>query len=779
MRNPVLALLLCAGIAFGQSPIAKKTAGLNPLPGLLPLYEDTKAGKLWMEISRWNTDILYYPSLPAGLGSNDVGLDRGQLGTERVVHFERHRPKVLLVQPNDHYRASADSAAERRSVQDSFAQSVLWGFEIAAEDGDRVLVDATAFFLRDAHGVIRTLARSRQGTYRLEPSRSAFYQPRTRNFPKNTEVEVILTFATDQPNGEYVRTVAPNPEAITLREHHSFVELPGPGYQPREFNPNSGYSPSATHVDYSTPLGETITKRYIARHRPPVAGKPIVYYLDPGAPEPIRSALLEGARWWSQAYDAAGFPGGFHVELLPDGADPMDVRYNMIQWVHRSTRGWSYGGSVSDPRTGEILKGHVTLGSLRVRQDYLIAESLLAPYENGKPVPKDMEQMALARLRQLATHEVGHTLGLAHNYIASAASRASVMDYPHPLVELGANGAVSLTNAYATGIGEWDKVAIRWGYANLDAAGRDQLLAEARARGLRFITDGDSRPLGSPHPLSHLWDSGANAVDELNRMLDVRRRALDRFGENSIRPGQPMSTIEDVLVPLYLAHRYQTEAAAKVLGGLDYSYALKGDGQVVTKIVPGAEQRRALDALLKTIRPEALILPERLLQLMPPRAFGYPRTRESFTGRTGLAFDSVAPAEAAANLTLSLLLHPERAARLDQYNARDKTNPSLAQVIDAVLRATLLAPASTTGLDTEIRHSVDTVVLYHLMSLAASETAPAGVRAVASAKLGALPAAMTAGPWRTWVTGLVDRFRKDPRTIPLPKPLEAPPGQPI
>ena len=455
------------------------------------------------------------------------------------------------------------------------------GITVAAEEKDRALVDATEFFLRDAHHVPEALRRTKQGAYRLDGSRSAIYLPETKNFPLNTEVEATLTFTGDEP-GPWVRQVTPSPEAITLREHHSFVQLPPPGYKPRAYDPRASFF-GIQYMDYATPISEPIVKRFMARHRlekkDPTAAmsdpvQPLVYYLDRGAPEPIRSALLEGARWWNQAFEATGYKDAFRVELLPEGADMMDLRYNVIQWVHRATRGWSYGAGVIDPRTGEIIKGHVTLGSLRVRQDYVVAEALLAPYEKGKPLSPKMQQMALARLRQLAAHEVGHTLGLEHNYTASTVHRSSVMDYPPPYVKLGADGVPDLSDAYATGIGEWDKVSLSYGYQDFPPgadqhAALDKILHDAFARGLRFLTDQDARPAGSSSSLAHLWDSDPNAVDELGRLMQVRAAALKRFGENNIREGAPLATLEDVLVPLYMLHRYQVEAASKVVGGMD------------------------------------------------------------------------------------------------------------------------------------------------------------------------------------------------------------------
>ena len=788
--------------ADAPATIASKTAGAQKLPGYFNLYWDAKQGKLWLEIDKWSTEFLYQSSLPAGIGSNDIGLDRGQLGATRIVRFERSGPKVLLIQCNLEYRAVSNDPDERRAVRDSFAESALWGFTVAAEENGRALVDATDFFLRDAHHVPETLHRTKQGTYRLDAARCALYLPRTKNFPLNTEVEATLTFAGDEP-GPWVRQVTPSPESITVREHHSFVQLPPPGYKPRVYDPRASFF-GVSYMDYATPVSEPIVKRFIARHRlqkkDPAAAvseavQPIVYYLDRGAPEPIRSALLEGARWWNQAFEAAGYKNAFRVELLPEDADPMDLRYNVIQWVHRATRGWSYGEGVTDPRTGEIIKGQVSLGSLRVRQDYLIAEGLLAPYEKGKPASPKMQEMALARLRQLAAHEVGHTLGLEHNYSASTVNRSSVMDYPPPLVTVGADGVPDVSNAYATGIGEWDKVSIAWGYQNFapgvdEHAALNKILSDAFGRGLRYLTDQDARPPGSSSSVAHLWDSGANAVDELDRLMKVRAAALRRFGENNIREGAPLATIEDVLVPIYMFHRYQVEAASKFVGGMDYTFALRGDGETPTQIIPAAEQRRALAAVLATLKPEVLALPEPLLRTIPPRPPEYERGREDFKIRTSPAFDALAPAESAAQHTLQFLFNPERAARLVEFHARDAANPDLEEVLDAILAATWKSPrAAAPGYPGEIARVVDNVVLYDLMVLAANEKASGQVRAIASLKLDELKSwlaspqgASTDSAQRAhtfYAAQQIEQFQKDPKRLDLTPPSEPPDGPPI
>ena len=813
-----LAVLCCAPRMLAQAKgeaaaekttsVSEKTKSMEKMAGYFNLYWDAKAGKLWLEIDKWSTEFLYQSSMPAGIGSNDIGLDRGQLGGTHVVRFERSGPKVLLLQSNLDYRAVSEDADERRAVKDSFAESALWGFTVGAEEGDRALVDATDFFLRDAHGVPAALRKTKQGAYHLDSSRCALYLPRTKSFPLNTEVEATLTFVGDEP-GQWVKQVTPEPDSITVREHHSFVQLPPAGYKPRAYDPRSSFF-GISYMDYATPISEPIVKRFIARHRlekkDPSAAvsepvKPIVYYLDRGAPEPIRSALLEGARWWAQAFEAAGFKNAFRVELMPEGADPMDLRYNVIQWIHRATRGWSYGATVTDPRTGEIIKGHVSLGSLRVRQDYLIAEGLLAPYADGKALPAGQDrarpdlaqQMALARLRQLAAHEVGHTLGLMHNYSASTVNRSSVMDYPPPVVKLGSDGMPDVSDAYATGIGEWDKVSIAWGYSEFapgvdEHAALDKILLNAFGRGLRYLTDQDARPASSSSSVAHLWDSGANAVDELNRLMEVRAAALRRFGEKNIRAGAPLATIEDVLVPIYMLHRYQVEAASKLIGGIDYTFALRGDGQTATQIVAASEQRRALAAVLATLKPEALELPESLLRIIPPRPPEYERGREDFKIRTYPAFDALAPAEEAAQHTLQFLFNPERAERLVEFHARDKANPGLEEVFDAVLAATWKAPHGS-GYAEQISNVVDDVVLYDLMALAANEHASDEVRAVAALKVHSvnewlnLPSAgkpaISDQAHIFFASKRIELFEKDPKRLDLTPPAEPPDGPPI
>ncbi|HEX5283965.1 MAG TPA: zinc-dependent metalloprotease, partial [Bryocella sp.] len=731
-------------------------------------------------------------------------------------HFERTGPKILLVEPNSAFRTSSTDAAEQLAVRQSFPESVLGGFKVEAESPDgTVLVDATDFFLRDVHHVAQALARTKQGSYKLDPLRSTIALDHTKAFPKNTEIEAELTFALDgEPQGHFVQDVTPDPTAMTVRERQAFIELPPPGFTPRRFSPRAGYFPTS-YRDMNAPLGDSIDQQFIVRHRlikhdpncthACAAVAPIQYYVDRGAPEPIRTALLEGARWWDQAFQAAGWaPGTFRVDLLPEGADPMDVRYNIIQWVHRYTRGWSYGEAIADPRTGEIIKGNVTLGSLRGRQDYLIAEALLAPYESGKALPDPAHdaalQMVLGRIRQLAAHETGHTLGLAHDFAASSfphppLQTMSVMDYPHPYVTLK-NGVPDLSEAYSAGIGTWDKVAVDYGYREFDRDGRPvedsaalaKILADSEKTGMIFVTDEDARPLGSAHPHAHLWDNGTDPADELNRVLEIRAAALARFGENAIKQGTDVAQLEDTLVPLYLFHRYQTEAAAKEIGGLDYRYNVRGDGQMLPAIVNPADQKKALDAVLKTLAPATLTLPESLLKLFPPRPPGLPRTQESFPAHTGLTFDPIAAAESAADLTLGLLCNPERASRLIEYHMRVPQSPALRSVLEAVSKTTAERPEAGHSMSSEVERAVEFRGLEAMLALAVNDQAASQARAIARSHINDLLKQWTTEPMPTDTAEAIHRaamieriqeFERDPQKFVPVKPLEAPPGMPI
>jgi hypothetical protein len=738
-------LLFTACATVPPSPQQPATSHQQP-DQFIPITWNEKTGKLLIE-PKFGESMIYQTSLPAGVGSNPIGLDRGELSGTHLVHFERVGPRVLLVEENTKFRAITNDASERKAVEDSFATSILAGFNIESEIGDRILVDATDFFLSDMHGVIRRLRDTQQGSYSLDKNRSAIYAARTKSFPRNTEIEATLTFVTNDKPGPLVSSVAPVPEIVTVREHHSFVALPPPGYTPRNFDPRIN-SIGVEVYDYATPFTGPLERRWVTRHRLQ-NGEKLVYYVDPGAPEPIRSALIEGASWWSQALP-------FEVRVLPPDADPMDVRYNMINWVHRSTRGWSYGESVIDPRTGEIIKGNVRLGSLRIRQDFMIARGLGAD-------EKTASELALARIRQLAAHEVGHTLGFDHNMAASSYGRASVMDYPAPYVKITADGKLDFSDAYAKGLGAYDKAAVRYVYFDDDNAARDAGL---------FVKDADARNINTAHPLGSVWDNGSDPVQTLAHELEVRRIALEHFGLANLRNGEPLSSLEEVLLPLYLHHRYQLEAAAKSVGGLNYTYAIK-DGDAITpqpvrQIVPAAKQREALSLILSTLDPKFLTLPQRIIDLIPPRAFGYEGgIAELFEKKTSPAFDPVSAALSSADITLAALLDPNRCARLIAFHEENKDNPSLAEVLDKTIDSTMK--------DGAIAFSVRELLAQRLMALAANSDADTHVRAEASEALRRFAAKAEPA-----LRDDIERFLKRPAETYKPAKLpEVPPGPPI
>lgn len=733
MKRTLLTLVLILTVVpiFGQ---VLKGKTLKSYKGYFNFHYEEATDKIYLEVKDLNKEFLYVNSLASGVGSNDIGLDRGQLGGERVVKFQKAGNKLLLVQPNQDYRAITDNELERKSIEQAFAKSVLYGFKIVEEANDVYIIDITSFLMQDAHGVSDRLKRNNEGSYSIDASKSALSLDRTKAFPKNVEFEALLTFK-GKATGSNLWTVTPTSSLVSVIQHHSFIELPDDKYEPRVFDVRSG-AISMSYLDYATPVQEQIKKRYIIRHRlekkNPNAAlseavEPIIYYLDPGTPEPVRSGLLEGARWWNEAYEAIGFKDAFQVKMLPAEADPMDCRYNVIQWVHRSTRGWSYGGSVVDPRTGEIIKGHVSLGSLRIRQDFMIAQALLEkPFAERDDNYQPMLEMALARIRQLSAHEVGHTIGFAHNFAASTNGRASVMDYPHPLVTLK-NGTIDLSNAYDVGIGDWDKVTVAYSYSQFtngtnEREALNSILKNAQNKGLRFITDSDARASGGAHAYAHLWDNGRSAAEELENVLAVRAKAISTFSKDNIRTNEPYSVLEDVFVPLYFFHRYQTEAATKVVGGLDYNYAVKGDGQFTVKALDVKTQNQALDALLQTLSAETLAIPKEKLELFPPRAFGYWRNRESFKGKTGVGFDALSAVSTSSQMTLKYLLHPERANRLIQQKSLDSKQLGLEDVLNALIDASFGKQHKDAYLK-EVQQMINIEVLQYMMNLAVSDAA--------------------------------------------------------
>jgi len=787
-------------LVSGQAPAQQMPLALSDyqsFEGFVDTWWDEASGRMLLRVEDFDTPFIYQSSLARGVGSNDLGLDRGQLGSTKVVRFLRSGPKVLLVEDNLQYRAQSDNEEERQAIAESFARSVIWGFTDIDSDAESTIIDATAFFVRDAHGLGARLAAAGEGSFGVDDSRSAIYLPQTRSFPDNTEVEAIVTL-TGKATGSHLPTVVPDATALTVHVHHSFIRLPDDDYEPLPYEPRAGIIglryDTGGFADYATPIGDSIISDFARRHRlektdptaqVSTAVEPIVYYLDRGVPEPVRSALLDGARWWAEAFEAAGYKDAYRVEILPEGVDPMDVRYNVIQWVHRSTRGWSYGSSVLDPRTGEILKGHVSLGSLRVRQDYLIAEGLLAPYDS-ESVPTEMLEMSLARIRQLSAHEVGHTLGFEHNFAASTQNRSSVMDYPFPLVRITAGGDLDLSDAYDVGVGAWDKRTVLYAYQDFAdgvdrAAARRQIMDETLAEGFKYVADSDSRSVGTSHPDGNLWDNGADAIAELEHIMRVREIALQRMSERNIRIGRPLATIEETLVPIYLLHRFQIRAVGKLVGGQYFNYRLRGDAQAEAHPVSTARQQQAIDALLATMDPAVLRLPQDLVDSITPRVPNNPKSRETFNGSTGMNFDALEPARSAVALTLQVLLDPSRASRLERAGSL-----GFEAVAQGLLNVSWYSEPLK-GTAAAIQRQTNMQVLYGLLALAFNDNADVDVRARAYAAVVELQQWLSRrGPndralraQFRFAEHEIQRLMDNPDAINTRVPASVPPGSPI
>ncbi|MEW5930971.1 MAG: zinc-dependent metalloprotease [Gemmatimonadota bacterium] len=792
-----------SGQASNQpSSIAGKTAGMQRQDGFFPFFWDARNGKLLLEVSRLDQDFLYLNSLATGIGSNALGLDRGTIGDGVVVRFERHGPRLLLVQQNTGFRAlNARTEGEARAVAESFPTSVRGAFPIQAEEGGRFLIDATDFFLQDVFGVAAGIRRGQQGEFRLDRDRSTIYLPRTKAFPKNTEVEALLTFAGDNPGPE-IRRHAPDGRSISLRQHHSFVELPDSGYRPRAFDPRVGVNP-LTFYDFSQPLTGRYVQRWINRWRlekkDPTAAmsepvKPIVYYLDPGIPEPYRTAFREGALWWNRVFEAAGFIDAFRVEDLPEGVDPMDARYSVIQWVHRTDPGFSVGPAFEDPRTGEIIKAAVRMDAYRSLTDYNIFAGTVPAMGEwvGRLDPRaDGEAFALARRRQHVAHEVGHTLGLAHNFIASADERSSVMDYPGPLIRL-TDGRIDVSQAYRAGPGAYDTLAIRYAYMQFptpeaEARGLEALVREGIREGVRFMADRDADESGSMPEVTR-WALGSDRVAELERTMAVRRVLLDRFSAAAIPAGEPMWHLSERLAPVYLHHRYALESAIKTVGGLEYTFARSGDAQVPARIVDPAEQRRALAVLVRAIQPEALAIPERVTALIPPPPYGYASTSWSWASPLGGAFDPLAAAQSLSAWVADGVLHRERAARLVSFHARNAAAPSLDEVMSRLVEGTWGQATPAGPRDAALRRTAQRAVLDRLIALAGDPQATAQVRASAELQLADLARRLEGrrapdAAQRAHETAAARDARRflerGAEPTPPSRPLPLPPGTPI
>jgi Met-zincin/Domain of unknown function (DUF5117) len=788
------ALAIAFSTVAAQTPtIATATARLEKRDGFIPVYLNDRTGQILLELPRDSARVLMLATLATGLGSNPIGLDRGSGSEEKVTRFERSADKVLVIFENTQYRSSG-GADNLRSVLEAFPPSTIAALPIVAEEGGHILVDATDFVMRDWNDVAVTLARSQQGAYSVARDRSHVYKPYTKAFPDNTEIDVSLTWAANGNPGGIVSRVAPDGKAITLRQHITLMRLPDDNFKPRIADPRVGFF-GVTFKDYAQPIQGSLEQTWAARHRlervnpndPNSAIKnPIVYYIDRGIPEPMRTATFQGVSWWAEAFDKAGLKGGFRVEWLPEGADPMDVRYNVVQWENRNERGWSVGGALTDPRTGEMLKGMARLDSHRARTDY----NIYAAFMGADASPADTA-FVLARVRQVSAHEVGHTLGLGHNYIASTYERASVMDYPAPRVLL-TNGRIDLSQAYGSGPGAYDVWAIHWGYgifpAGREADSLKAIVADGLKRGYLYLSDADARPDNAADPRTNLWDDAATPGDFLKHQTDVRRLAMSRFGLRNVRDGDPLALLQDRFPLLYFFHRFAINSVTKTIGGMEYANPLKGDGQQATRPISGARQREALASLLAELNPTELAIPDTVLSLFPPR-FDAGSNVELLGTHTTPVFDELGAARTLSQMIIDGILQRERAARLVQFASRGANPLTLAETIDKLVAATWNGPAQPSAKLSAIQRTTQRALADRLLMLAADKDAAPEVRAMAEFKimqLKATAAARAAAPGadeiRAHWHAIASDFTRwvERRELPAPTPaLRAPPGDPF
>ncbi|MGA1797699.1 zinc-dependent metalloprotease [Sphingomonas sp. 4RDLI-65] len=718
-----LAALAVAGVPVAAQQ-AVSTAGSGPL---LPVKAIPAEGRILVTLPPADADgasgrFIYATSLRTGIGSANLRLDRGMLGPEHIVAFRRIGKKIAVTFENHQFRATGD-AGVAAGGRTSFPTSIMTMLDIVTtEPGGGVTVDIAPFLTRDTMGIADSLnaswamAGAGGGSaagkgFRLVDALSAADAASVKVFPDNIEVDALQTYQTDTP-GREVERIAPEPRQIGFTVHHSFIRLPAPGFVSRKFDIRSAAGGNQ-YYDYGTPLGEDVVQQFANRFRlekvDPAAArsrvkKPIVFYIDRAAPEPIRTALLEGVNYWATAFDKAGLVDAFRAEMLPVGADPLDVRYSMVNWSNRLTRGWSYGGGIVDPRTGEIIKGNVVIGALRVRQDMTIFEGLVGTAQNNSGGGNDPVRVSLDRIRQLGAHEVGHAIGFMHNFAGSTQGRTTVMDYPGPRIKL-TGGQIDLSEAYASGGGVWDDFTVDWLYADSapgtdpDVAARAKALA-IQAKGVRFITDIDGRASDTPSPWGSMWDDGPDPVASLQHMMAVRRVAIAQFGPGVLRNGEALSDLRRKFVPVWLLHRYDIDAVGKLIGGIDYAYAVAGDNHALAVPVAAATQDAALTAMLATLSADVLTVPAALVMPLSSPMNGRGDVQfdqEVFRNAGSAAFDPLVAADVAAQVTLDSLLAPTRLARVYEQHRRDPAMPGVETLLDRLVAGTIDARRDAVG----------------------------------------------------------------------------------
>jgi hypothetical protein len=728
--------------------IAERTAGLQRTDGYLPFYWDNARGRVLLEIPAFDADVLYYVSAASGGGSVEMSFDRGIMGSS-VIHFQRSGPRVLVVQQNLDYRAPGGHAALVENIRDSFPSSVIAALPVEADEGGRVLADATPLFMRDAGNVVGGLRRANQGAFRLDLARSGFYPARMKAFPDNTEIETVMTFAADQP-GQLVANVTPDPQSFTLRIHHSFLRAPT-GYTPRRADPRIGVS-AVNFRDYAKPFNESTEVEWVTRWRlekkTPGAAmsepvKPIVFYLDPAIPEPVRTAMRNGALWWNKSYEAAGFRNAVQVRDPEPGMDPMDIRYAWILWINRDERGFSSGGTYRDPRTGEILGSKTRMDSHRIRtignyfESYTpttgggdgaaandecgavlhVPEEVLAlAAQPGAGMPQAQRDMVLLRQSLLTAHELGHVMGFGHNFASSVNDRASVMEYPTPRVKV-AGGRLDLSEAFERSTGLYDDFMTRYAYtefpADKERPGLDAIIAEMRAKNILYVPSTDPR---------WVWyDDRATPGEYLRETTAARKIMLAQYGPAILQAGEPVGALRDMrLWMTYLHHRWAIESGIGYIGGMYHNIVVKGETLPATEIVPAALQREVLGLLMETLEPANLAIPETLLtQLTPAPGANLEDLAEDY------AFDHLRAARILSAMVLEPLLTPARAARLVAFADRQANALSLPEVVEAVLARSWRAGADAEARHKSLRRVVQRTTLDALMMLGAhADTSP-------------------------------------------------------